>query len=345
MGARAGKFDGLRRWRRRLSANGWEQVFRLAWLDTRIRHVGLRSLFGQFLAPGTLALVPFADHKLLVDPRDDKIGLRILHGRTWHRPNFDRVLTQLDSAACLAPGGTFVDVGANIGAMTIYALLSGRFTHAVAIEPDPHNFSILEQNIAINGLSARVTLIRAAAGSVAGDVELQRDQRNLGAHTIHAKSVPTPDRRTVRVRCDQLDVLLIAILKLRAPVSFVKIDVEGHELEVLAGMPELRARSVPILFEYLGAVHGPAGANRLRALFADGYNDARRLDSEPGRKHPAVSIADFDPGLTESDIVVTRPGSANLFPLHKRAANQTPIPAAVNRKFTLKDEPLNSREG
>jgi FkbM family methyltransferase len=288
---------------RRVKGRFWSGVLGLAWRDVRIRSAGLRTLFGTHFAPGTLALVPFPDHQLFVDPRDDKIGLRLLHGRTWHRPVLEQSVSRLEAAGALATGGTFVDVGANIGAMTVYALLTGKFAHAIAIEPDPHNFAILARNIAVNNLTARVTLIQAAASTVSGTVTLQRDQRNLGAHTIHAKAVPTPDATTVTVRAAPLDALLAEVAGGLPAPSLVKIDVEGHELVVMESMPGLRAARVPLMFEYLADVHGAAGLVHLRTLLS-GYAVVARAD-EPNDPGAAPSV--FDPGAGEADLLAYRP--------------------------------------
>jgi FkbM family methyltransferase len=299
----------FRRWRRRLVGNAWERVLRLAWLDVRIRHVGLRSLFGQHFVPGTLAMIPFADHRLLVDPSDAKIGLRLLHGKSWNRTELEQSFALLEKNGSLTRGGVFVDVGANIGAVTVYALKSGYFASAVAFEPDPHNFSILEQNMALNGLTGRVTLVMAAVGDAAGSALLQRDQRNLGAHTIHAISVPTPEQ-TVLVQQDRLDSWLDRLAIPKSSIGFVKIDVEGHELEVLEGAIVLRQQSVPILFEYLGVHHGAAGGARLKKLLAGCYDQAHAVSTQqPLVKEGATGIEALDTNQDEADILAYRRGS------------------------------------
>ncbi len=54
------------------------------------------------------------------------------------------------------PGSTFVDIGAHIGR---YTLMAARYaSKVIAIEPEPSNFSLLRENVALNGFSNVVTL-------------------------------------------------------------------------------------------------------------------------------------------------------------------------------------------
>ena len=78
----------------------------------------------------------------------------------------------------------FVDVGANIGTHTVYALRTGRFGRAVAFEPEPKNARLLRMNIEANGLADAVTVIAKAAGEREGSATLYLHPRNKGAHAI-----------------------------------------------------------------------------------------------------------------------------------------------------------------
>jgi FkbM family methyltransferase len=301
-------------WRKRKNRalrSALEAGFSMIWRTRRRRQIGLRQLFDQHLVPGTLCLVPMSDHVLFVDPRDDKIGLGVLHGKVWEKREFDRVLTTLQSGKALRPSGIFVDVGANIGSITVQALVSGGFARAIAIEPDPHNFAILKRNIAINGLSDRVHLVHAAAGSQAGQATLVKDRRNLGAHSVLAHAVPSPGER-ITTPVYRLDDIIEQAGVRAADIALIKIDVEGHELEVLEGMPRLRAASVPLMFEYLGALHGQAGYARLQHLLASSYGQAAIIASDVASDVSAgvTSLAGLSLGTREYDVLAFALGSA-----------------------------------
>jgi|SRR6185312_12624234 len=129
----------------------------------------------------------------------------------------------------------FADVGANIGSYTILASgVAGART--IAFEPDPGTAASLEKNIQLNGLSERVEIHIAALGESAGRIRFSmgRDTEN------RVVGADEPEGREVRVE------MLDAAVGDRVP-SFIKIDVEGYETEVLRGAlsllekPELKA--------------------------------------------------------------------------------------------------------
>ncbi len=66
-----------RRWSRRAVAAAVGLIGR----HPRLGGVALRTLLDRRLAPGVLCRVPFEDHALYVDPRDDKVALKLLSGR------------------------------------------------------------------------------------------------------------------------------------------------------------------------------------------------------------------------------------------------------------------------
>jgi FkbM family methyltransferase len=245
----AAKFQ--RRWKRltrRWSARAVTGLARAVASNPRLGGLALRVLVDRQLAPGVLCRVPFGDHTFYVDPRDDKIGLRLLSGRAWQRRELETAIATLRREGAIRSGGVFVDVGANIGTQTVYAMLSGAFARAVAIEPDPHNFGILQRNLTANGLGSRVEAVAVAASAAPGRLRLLRHPKNFGAHSVESGFVATPTE-AVEVPAVGLDEL---IKKLGIPtedVTLVKIDVEGHESAVLAGMPVLRRAGVPVIVE------------------------------------------------------------------------------------------------
>src|SRR5207302_936013 len=98
---------------------------------------------------------------------------------------------------------------------------SGR---VLAFEPDPQSFAALRAHCILNGLSERITLINAAAGSVDSTVHFEagRGSESHISQTPRVESLPT---RGVR-----LDTVLG-----NDRVDIIKIDVEGHEEAVLEG--------------------------------------------------------------------------------------------------------------
>jgi FkbM family methyltransferase len=166
----------------------------------------------------------------------------------------------------LRPGATFVDVGASIGFFTLLAArLVGPNGFVVAFEPQAAAVSSIRRNSLLNGFST-VKIVGAAVSAKAGQAGL----RSVGKATAHL--VPAA-RDAARVDVTTLDDHFVQ--RPRGSVV-VKIDVEGHEREVLAGMTRLLGESSPVL---IVETHGTADGIRAD-LAGHGY-----ATSSLGRSH------------------------------------------------------------
>lgn len=133
----------------------------------------------------------------------------------------------------LRPDDTFVDVGANIG---VFALLASGVAgaHSLAAEPFRSTFVRLERNIAVNGLQERIRAKRMGLSLRTGELRFTTSQDTM--NHIVAESEPVNDAiETCPV--ETLDRWLEA----EAPV-LIKIDVEGHDREVLNGSRSILAK-------------------------------------------------------------------------------------------------------
>jgi FkbM family methyltransferase len=134
------------------------------------------------------------------------------------------------------PGMTAVDVGANLG---LYSMLLSRLVgpsgRVISFEPDPDLFALLRENCAANAAS-NVEARGLALGGAAGRLSLNRLTFNSGDNHLGAASGET-FRRPVEVEVAALDRLMPGL-----EADFIKIDVQGWELNVLRGMEELLRR-------------------------------------------------------------------------------------------------------
>ena len=135
----------------------------------------------------------------------------------------------------LNPEDVFVDVGANWGYYSLGAAsvvgLKGR---VVAFEPDPHLFTLLEANVQVNGL-AHVSLQRVAIGSQSERVRFnafEPGDGNWGLSRVVDRGSPA----IVGFESDSLPLDDALDAEGIGVVRLVKIDVEGSEAAVLAGM-------------------------------------------------------------------------------------------------------------
>lgn len=133
-------------------------------------------------------------------------------------------LREATSASCI------FDIGANIG---IYSLLAAKDSSVEvhAFEPEPLNRKVLTENIAMNHLS-NVTIHARALSNQDGSGSLERTGQTSGIGTHHL--VRQSGNKTIEVPISRVDTLVKAGT-LPAP-DLVKLDVEGHEWDVLEGM-------------------------------------------------------------------------------------------------------------
>jgi FkbM family methyltransferase len=137
-------------------------------------------------------------------------------------------------------GGVFIDVGAHIGKYTIQvAKILGGSGLVIAIEPHPGNYKHLVENIKLNDLR-NVIALNVAAWSE--ECELKLFVGDMHGHHSLMKNF---GRGFFVVHAKPLDKVLEELGISR--VDFVKIDVEGAELEVLKGMSITLKKFKPIV--------------------------------------------------------------------------------------------------
>jgi len=143
-------------------------------------------------------------------------------------------------------GGCFYDVGAHIGYYSLIAArLVGETGQVVAFEPDPDNLELLRTNCERNDLHG-VAICTNAAWSHGGKVEFQRgsDNSRMTGRVVDQSSQQAASR-SHSLFCNAVTLDLFAMQN--RPPSFVKIDVEGGEVEVLKGARTLLAEVGPTL--------------------------------------------------------------------------------------------------
>lgn len=158
---------------------------------------------------------------LLLPRADHVITPALSRWRVWE-PAETRYLRSI-----LRAGDTFVDVGAHVGYFSVLAAKLVRSRGAViAVEPEARNLDLLRRNLARNGChTARV--IPFAAGASNRAMSLALDEQNRGGHRLVERRDGDAD---VHVRCVCLDDVL------PTKVDVIKIDAQGYDHEVIAGL-------------------------------------------------------------------------------------------------------------
>ena len=157
--------------------------------------------------------------------------------------------------AALRPGDVFVDIGANIGYFTVLAAhVVGTEGRVVAFEPHDGARATLEALVQRNGVSRCVEIVPLALADAAGDATLFVEDAITAHSTIEPSLSPMRDVATLRpaaiVGVTTLDEWMASHSELVGRVRCVKIDVEGAEARVLAGMTAtLRLANLTIVCE------------------------------------------------------------------------------------------------
>ena len=187
----------------------------------------------------------------------------------------------------IRPGMRVIDVGAHFGYETLLASkLVGQTGRVVSFEPQPAVFSVLTDNL-LSVKNARA--VNAAVGACTGTVQMEAVDFLQSMFAGVAKHENSQER----VLLTTLDG---ALLPHERPVDFLKCDVEGHEMKVLAGAADILKTDQPLLV--LEAEMPAADRPRVREfsnlLAPLGYRSL---------------MFDYDGALRTGDV---RPGHANV---------------------------------
>lgn len=191
-------------------------------------HTALCRVLGQFL--------------MYVDTRDLSLAPHLLMNGYWEMWVTQAIVDYVK------PGMRCIDVGANFGYFALLlAELAGDKGEVIACEPQKRVFDLLVSSTVVNG--AMVRPIWAAISDLPGQAQLYVHDLMLGSASLGVFEGAYQQASTVPVLT--LDEFV------RTPVDFVKIDVQGHEMNVLWGMEEVIKRSpkIAIAMEFTPAEH------------------------------------------------------------------------------------------
>ena len=200
-------------------------------------------------------------HRMLVEPRRGGLERSLFYTGAYETGTL-HIISKI-----LHEGDTFVDVGANIGLMSVRAseLVSPR-GRVFAFEPVPQTFTMLEYNLRLNDCS-NASAYNVAVGIARETLAIyEADTLSRGSASLFHPNEPAVESS---VQVDTLDHLLDASQSITA----LKIDVEGWEPAVLKGATRLLSRhDAPMLIvEYTDD----------RRAGQDGTFQARALQDDP----------------------------------------------------------------
>lgn len=228
------------------------------WLRLRssptLRHMAENKLLGPLLSGMSRLLQPEASRRPLrirsglaegivleLDPRWD---VKVWEGA--FEPQVQRVLD-----ANLTSGTVFYDVGAGIG---LYSLVAARRGAKVfAFEPEPRNAELTVRHAQSNQLDGRILLVPRAVFSSTGEIWLEPADCSRGHGNGRVGRAIERRDALIRVPSVTLDDYVCEA----PPPTFIKMDVEGVESEVLKGAQAVFREHRPVV---LCEVHDPVNA-------------------------------------------------------------------------------------
>jgi len=140
----------------------------------------------------------------------------------------------------LKPGDIALDCGANVGAVSIPLAKTG--AQIYAYEPDPYAFGKLSEAC---GSLPNIELHNAAVGTSTGSIQLMRaDNFETNPKGASVKStvvsggrrIDEKQENTIEVKLLDLVDIIRQLTKKHGEIAFLKMDIEGAELELLEQM-------------------------------------------------------------------------------------------------------------
>jgi FkbM family methyltransferase len=204
-------------------------------------------------------------YAVIAHPGRETLTRALIRRGLWEKLE-TQVFTEL-----LTPGAMVVDAGANFGHYALTAAnIVGPRGLVFAFEPHAATFALLNRNAALQPYPNLLAL-QAGLGAEQGELPIFADDGNPGGHSFldWNRREGTGGSETVPVH--RLDDILEQQAPGR-PLSLLKIDVQGFEMDVLNGAEKTISRDKPsVLCEVTpGVLARTAGGHRILLTFFEG---------------------------------------------------------------------------
>ncbi len=268
---------------------------------TLLRPRPLRRLANWIIRALLPRTVRYGDAVIALNPRDP-----VVSGALFFRVYERGELTFFREVCC--SGMTFLDVGANIGFYTALAAKRvGPSGKIIALEPDPESHTFLKQTIAANH-ATNVIALPIAAAATRGRLNLFVSADNRGDNRLYQPDATTAtDWQPVEVETAPVDELLEQ--RGIEHVDLIKIDVQGAEGGVIAGLERTIRRSPGLLLMTEFWPHGLRQAGTDPKIFLEKLRGLGLELFELTGKGRTVPLTDLDaliarhPGRRYTNIV------------------------------------------
>jgi len=201
-----------------------------------------RILRRRFLDLSKEHILNINGHKFATIPNDIGISEELLMFHT-HEPLSTKLLSPL-----LTDGMYCLDVGSNIG---YYACLEsnavGNTGKVISIEPSPINYKYLKKNIELQNMS-NTEVYNFACGNKNGEIQFLVSDRSNWSRVATEKFIDAPPDailQTINVPVKTIDLLIEE--KSLQRLDFIRMDVEGYEVNIVEGMHQTLEKFKPLL--------------------------------------------------------------------------------------------------
>jgi FkbM family methyltransferase len=182
-----------------------------------------------------------------------------------------------------------LDLGANIGIHSIVQARNG--FDVTCYEPDPHHFDLLNRNFGLNQVTT-VKPVNAAVSTRKGTMEFVRVLGNTtGSHLAGAKS-------NVYGGTDRFPVEVLPFADISKDIDFIKMDVEGHEAEILTGTSAAQWRTMDAMVEI-------GNENNAKSVFEHFRKIGVGLFAQKISWHPVGTLEDMPTSHRDGSLFIT----------------------------------------
>lgn len=196
--------------------------------------------------PSRVALPGHSETLLITGMGENNLSYRLF----WDGMNYYEPFTRTVIERLTASSQFFVDIGANIGLFSLVAAKLNPQLRVFSFEPNPKMYALLSEHIRINDL-LNATPVSCAVSNCEGKAQLFLSKSDMSASLVpDFQKEFSPAHSAVGVKTTSLDAFVQ-----RAGLSgsvVLKVDVEGHEKEVMDGaMESIAALKPDIIMEVL----------------------------------------------------------------------------------------------
>lgn len=171
--------------------------------------------------------------KILLHPNFDKNIEHVIYQRGVYEQGTISTIQKL-----IDKGDSFIDVGANIGFLSLFAAnIVGLSGHVYSFEPFPKTHKILSENKKINNFN-QIEIHEIGLGNIKEKVKIYPETENRGGSSI----LNHQSNDGIEIQIDTLDNIYFP-----NKIKAIKIDVEGYEMAVLRGAKQLILKDKPAL--------------------------------------------------------------------------------------------------